>query len=329
VRRRHGFTLIELIVATVILAVTAIYLLETFTANQRSYTALDQTVESQQNLRAVSDLIERDLRHAGLMVPPAAAICGVDLTNGPDRLYVSDAEAIDPGDDLLSYDGAEILGGVTNVTSGSTETLSLSGLILEPAPPTRAAYDTDDDGTDDSDFQVDAGVIIADRNDPARGVACGPVLVVDTAAEDIQVLIASSGLDAPTKPVELVAIPATEYRVSNQAELLRNGVPLARGIEDLQVAYLFDLNGDGVLAGSEARGVPGANYVASEESVEDLGAVRINFVARTRGEDPTFAKGAFIARENRAAVAGDDHFRRRAHTTTIMPRNLVNRMEES
>jgi hypothetical protein len=54
--------------------------------------------------------------------------------------------------------------------------------------------------------------------------------------------------------------------------------------------------------------------------------VRINFVARTRIEDPRFNAGSFQALENRAAIAGNDGYRRRVHSSTIMPRNLVNRM---
>jgi prepilin-type N-terminal cleavage/methylation domain-containing protein len=320
VRRDDGFTLIELMVAMGILAVAAVYLLETFTVNQRSYTVLDQTVESQQNLRAIADLIDRDVRHAGMMVPEAAAICGVDSTSGPDLLYLSDYEAVDPGNDVLSYNGARIL---TGTPSGTGITLGLNSLIIEPSP-SRPFYDTNADGTNDSDFQRGGGVIVADRRNPGRGVACGSITAVNAGSNSIGVDFASGALGTGSPPTELVAVPAIEYRINGQSELRRNDLPLAKGIEDLQIAYLFDTDGDNVI--DDVRGVAGANYDPSTRSIEDLREVRINFVARTRGEDPRFPTGQFIARENRTPVTTADGYRRRLHTSTIMPRNLVNRM---
>jgi type II secretory pathway pseudopilin PulG len=315
-----------MLVAMGVLAVIAVYLLETFTVNNRNYVALDQAIEAQQNMRAVADLIERDVRHAGFMVPEAAAICGIDSTSGPDSLYVSDHEAIDPGDDIVSYGGAGIAGGAGNVATGAVVTLVLDSVIIEPPSPSRPAYDTNNDGTNDSDFQRDAGVIVVDRNDPGRGVACGRVRSVDAANDRIGVEILSGTLGTLTGTADLVVVPAVEYRVDGGV-LFRNGLRLARGVEDLQIAYLFDFDGDGAIASNEVRGDAGGTaYVARNQSVEDLREVRINFVARTRVEDPRFDAGSFQALENRAEVAGNDGYRRRVHTSTIMPRNLVNRM---
>jgi type IV pilus assembly protein PilW len=322
----RGFSLIEMLIAMAVLGVIAVYLLETFTVNNRNYVALDQTIEAQQNMRAIADLIERDLRHAGFMVPEAAAVCGIDSTSGPDTLYVSDYEAIDPGDDIVSYGGARITGGAGNVTIGSTITLILDSVIVEPPSPSRPAYDTNSDGTNDSDFQRNAGVIVVDRNDASRGVACGQVRTVDAANDRIAVEVLSGTLGILTGTADLVVVPAVEYRVAGGV-LFRNGVQLARGVEDLQIAYLFDLDGDGAIADDEILGRAGGTaYVAKNQSVEDLRQVRVNFVARTRIEDPKFDAGSFQALENRADVTGNDGFRRRVHTSTVMPRNLVNRM---
>ena len=106
--RREGFTLIELLVVVAVMGIAVIYMFETLTAGNRAYTVLDQVAETQQSMRAVADLIERDIRHAGMMVPQGAAVCGVDNTTDPDVLYVSDAEAIDPGDDIMPYEGARV-----------------------------------------------------------------------------------------------------------------------------------------------------------------------------------------------------------------------------
>jgi len=321
----RGFSLIELLVAMAVLAVITIFLLETFTVNNRNYVALDQTIEAQQNMRAIADLIELDVRHAGFMVPEVAAVCGVDSVNGSDILYVSDHEAIDPGDDMVAYGGARITGGAGNVVNGAG--MALDSVIIEPPSPTRAAYDTNNDGTNDSDFQMNGGVIVADRNNPGRGVACGRVSAINAATDQVAVQFSSGNLAALAGTAELVIVPAIEYRVANGV-MFRNGVRLARGVEDFQVAYLFDLDGNGAIAASEIRGAAGGTvYTASNQSIEFLRQLRINLVARTRTEDPAFSAGSFPAMENRTAIAGNDGFRRRVHTSTVMPRNLVNRME--
>jgi hypothetical protein len=142
----------------------------------------------------------------------------------------------------------------------------------------------------------------------------------------VAVEILSGTLGALTGTASLEIVPAVEYRVAGDV-LLRNGRQLARGVEDLQIAYLFDFDGDNAVAANEVRGDAGGTaYVAKNQSVEDLLQVRINFVARTRIEDPRFDAGSIQARENRAAIAGNDGYRRRVHSSTIMPRNLVNRM---
>ena len=85
--RRDGFTLIELMITSAILLLVMLYVTQAFTVQQKTYVVVDQVTEAQQNLRAVSDLIDRDVRLAGYMVPRQAAICGHDATTGPDRLY--------------------------------------------------------------------------------------------------------------------------------------------------------------------------------------------------------------------------------------------------
>ena len=86
---RHGFTLVELLVSVAVLGVVMIYVFGSFGAQHKAYTVVDQVTETQQNVRAIGELLERDLRHAGLMVPESGAVCGIDNTNGPDVLFVS------------------------------------------------------------------------------------------------------------------------------------------------------------------------------------------------------------------------------------------------
>src|SRR5262245_18261738 len=302
------------------MGIVSVYMFESFAVNQRAYTVIDQVAESQQSVRAIADLLERDLRHAGLMVPEGTAVCGVDATNGPDLLYVSDAGAIDPGDDVATYEGAVIGGGVNQVAAGIT-TFSVSDLVMEPAPA-RPAYDTDGDGVADSDFRVGGGAILMDSADPGRGAACGRVTRVVQAGPQIEVDIQSGALGAVGAGPQLVVVPAHEYRIANGDQLLRDGVLLSEGVEDLQVAYFFDGDTDNVVDAGEMRGEPGNNYTASGQDASEVREVRANLVTRTRMEDREWGLGHTQAMENRAAGAASDGFRRRTYTSTVMLRNV-------
>ena len=323
--RRGGFTLIELLIVAAVMGIAVVYMFETLTAGNRAYTVLDQVAETQQSMRAVADLMEHDIRHAGMMVPQGAAVCGVDNTTSPDVLYVSDADAIDPGNDIMPYEGARVTGAATNV-SGSSVTLALDSLLLEPSP-TRAAYDTDGNGTSDSDFRVGGGVIVMDANDPGRGTACGTIQSISLAGPSITINpLRAAPLDGASGVVKLVAVPAHEYRISNGDELRRDGLLLAKGVEDLQLAYFLDANGNNQIDSGEMSGTgTGANeYDAEGTDMSDLREVRMNLVVRTRAEDEGFT-GRPQAKENRA-VGADDGFRRRVHTSTIMLRNMFSRI---
>ena len=72
--RRDGFTLIELMITSAILLLVMLYVTQAFTVQQKTYVVVDQVTEAQQNLRAVSDLVDRDVRLAGFMVPRQAAV---------------------------------------------------------------------------------------------------------------------------------------------------------------------------------------------------------------------------------------------------------------
>lgn len=332
--RRAGFSLIELLTVVAIMGLVSIYVGRILTVNEQAYSATDQLSQAQQNLRAIDDLIERDLRHAGLMVPDAVAVCGVDDVNGPDTLYLSDALAIDPQDDFSTYGGADVTSG--DASSTGVRTLTLSDLIMEPSPPNRPAYDTDGNGTNDSDFQQNGGVIIASTSNPTAGVACGTITNVNLGSSQITVNVRSN-LSATAS---LIAVPAHEYRI-NGTQLLWNGNPLTDGIEDFQVTYVIENDGDNqVDVNNEIFGDnetaahqlfnqsnpnAGSGAVTLSDSASALvREIRVNIVARTRLEDEDFTAGRFQGTENRdiSGVTADG-FRRRVITTKVMLRNVA------
>jgi prepilin-type N-terminal cleavage/methylation domain-containing protein len=335
-RARRGFTIIELMIAMAVLLVVVAYLTEMLTRQSRAYTVVDQVTEAQQNLRAIADLLERELRVSGFLVPQGAAVCGVDQTNGSDVLYLSDASALSPANEKQLGVGAAITGGFSG--TGGAESLSLDDAVIDGL----AFYDTDGDGNADSDFLESVsplrtgGVIVTDRANPARGASCGIVTDVNASASTIRVDFTSSGAAPGGTPLagagsaDLVAVPAHVYTVVND-RLLRDGMVLAEGVEDLQFAFFYDVDGDGVVD-SEASEYPGSAggqiYQSSIWDNSDLTEIRVNVVVRTRDQDadvlqsPGMAQGQWQVTENRVDPGGFDGFRRRVHTAVVRPRNV-------
>jgi len=321
---RAGFTLIELMVSSVLAAILMVFVLETFTVNNFAYTRIDAVVGSQQSLRVISSLLERDVRHAGFMLREESALCGLDDDDGPDTLYVTDHNAPETGSLTTMYEGNEVQGVVNNVPNG-TVTLLLDSVFLE-STVAGASYDTDGNGTNDSDFQVGGGAIIVDSENPARGSACGTVTGVNIGANAVTINVRTLPLGLAGANVQLTVVPAIEYRIAG-AQLFRNGLLLSNEIEDLQVSLYFDVNGDNLVDAGEILGDGvGSDYLASASDAADLRGVQLSLVARTRLEDPNF-NGFFQATQNRNPVAGNDGFRRRVHNNTIRLRNVGSRIE--
>jgi prepilin-type N-terminal cleavage/methylation domain-containing protein len=323
--RNSGFTIIELMIASAILAIVMVFTMQIFTVNNRTYVKLDSVVDAQQNVRAVASVLERDLRHAGMMVPEAAAVCGFDNTNAPDLLYISDYTAVNPESAIGYFDGA-LIDTLSDVTG--TPWLTLDTLVIEPGTPD-PAYDTDGDGVNDSDFNDEGGgVIIVDLMNPDRGSVCGIVTAVDLGANKIKVDIKTAGLGSWGGAYALTAVPALEYRVDS-AKLYRNNLLLADGVEDLQVTYFLDVNGNNEVNVGELKGESDTNkYVADASDASNLRAVRFNIVARTRSEDDRYTQGFIQTTENRAVGgATQDGFRRRVHTAIVRMRNVGSRVE--
>jgi hypothetical protein len=287
----------------------------------------DQVVETQQNLRAVAWLLERDARMTGFMVPEPAALCALDNTNAPDMLWFTDADAVDPDDQSRPALGVDASG----YTAGTgIKAISVDSLILdETSPGVGGFYDLDGDGVPESDFQVDGGAILVDLDDPARGSACG---VVTSIAGGVVRVDFETSIPAPPASDRVILVPAHVYQIDlagPEPVLQRNGQLLATGVEDLQLSFFFDVDRDGrlddeLLATGELPGGPGNApvYGSDDWDNRDLREVRINLVMRTRDAERENVNGQFQATENRVAPGGNDGFRRRVHTSTVKLRNV-------
>jgi len=322
-RSTQGFSLIELMVALGILGLVVAAVMQTFVAQNHAYTVVDQTTEAQQSMRAVANLIEHDIRATGFMVPEAAAACATDLNNAPDTLWVTDADPIDPTSQNRSQLGATVQGGFNAANTGF-QTVNVDNVILDGT----AYYDTNGDGVPDADFQNNGGVIVFDADNPQKGTACGIVQNVNPGANTVRVDFRST-MAAPGLTDRLVMVPAHVYAIDLVTNpltpsLTRDGALLANDVEDLQVAFFFDVDNNGQMgaAAAENPGSNGTQYQSSAWDNRTLREVRLNVVVRTRDQDPTNSQGLFQATENRAGLVANDTFRRRVHTAVVRLRNV-------
>jgi len=326
-RRNAGFTLVELMVSAAAMAIVIFYTLGTFTVQHQTYTVVDQVSETQQNSRAIASMIERDLRGAGYLIPAMAAVCGFDDTDGPDILVTSDTDAIKQVDQLPnSMQGSDLSVSTTTAPASGSTVLSVDDLLIDD----EASYKKDAGSSVlDSDFRVGAGAIVVDLANPQRGVACGQVTAVGTSTVtvdfDTPALNGSSG----TSPPDYRVVPGHYYAVDTATDpprIERDGVVLARDVEDLQVAWFYDANHDGQATGNEYAGDAAANtYSTDMVDGNDLREVRFHVVVATRDNDPRNPDGAGTGqvRENRdpTTVSSDDGRRRRVYTSTVRIRN--------
>lgn len=329
-QRRGAFTLTEVMVSLAIMGIVMAYLMQSFTTQHRTYVVMDQVGEAQQNLRAIADLLENEIRTAGFMVPEHGAVCGEDETNTSDILIVSDSSAINPAGQKVAELGARLTGAAAPGT-GSGTAIALESLVLDGS----GVYDSDGNGTRDSDFQCQnggctaagalaGGVIVIDKANPGRGVACGIIqrIAGNTVVADMLNALSGGAVNAP----DLRAIPAHVYQVDANRQLLRDNLVLTGDVEDLQVAWYYDLDDDGRIDAGEYRGIGGGTaYNPSNLDATFVREVRANVVVRTRYEDDRLEGGQFQRTENRAAVAGQDGFRRRVLTSTVKLRNVGTR----
>ena len=332
IRRRAGFSLIELMISASLILVVMVVMTQVFTTQHRTYVVIDEISEAQQNLRAVSELIERDVRRAGYMVPAHAAVCAFDQSTGPDTLYVSKTDEIRSVFDLedenlsLTADKGAPVTGVTPAfnASGNSFSLTLTRLWVDYAP-------------DGDDFAVSEGVIVVSETNPDRPVACGKITAIS--GNTLTVDFGATSTGAVGSNANVLAIPAHLYELVEGTgnapnRLLRNGRLLASDVEDFQLTYFFDEDGDLVEDTNELYGADTVDWqpweltpTANRPDFSSLVQVGINIVTVTRQDDPNvhYQLGAGQATGNRLAssLPSGDGKRRRVNSTRVRLRNAL------
>jgi hypothetical protein len=168
--------------------------------------------------------------------------------------------------------------------------------------------DGDGNPSGQPDFRVGEGIIIAD----ATSSHCAEITAISGTTIDFTP-DTPAGFTATT--VSGRAVPAVLYEISG-SDLRRNGLRLSTQVEDLQLEFGIDGDGDGQI-------VPGEFvHVLNGQDPLDLLAVRLSVIARADREDDELQTSGRPAAANRTAGAADG-FRRRKVIARIVPRNLL------
>jgi Tfp pilus assembly protein PilW len=285
----------ELMVSLAVMIIVTSQIMLAYTNQHNASLSHERAVDSQEEVRLVTDVVLKDLRMAGFMVDATAAAGSIDGgSSAPDILCVSDPDAISSSvltDATSRFDGAS----VTAAVGGNASSVTLS-------PLTR---DIDQDSNDD--FTSAKGILISSGTD----VHCGEV--TGTSGNTIN-------FDPPTAAgfsasiAEAIVVPAVVYRVSGNT-LTRNGTVLSTQIEDLQVEWGVDDDANGLIENAE---FPIDDL--SGENLNLLRTARVHLTAKVQRGEPGFS-GQYTAVANRA-VGPADTFKRRRVSADALLRNL-------
>lgn len=297
-RTTAGFTLIEILIALAIFGIVIAQAFAVFGAQHVTYAGTERSIEIQQDSRLLTNAVLNDIRMAGYMVPRQVGIGSVDGGNAaPDSICVSDPNVIADSRVAGALDRFEGATNSLNIGPSATGSISLS------------AGSQDIDGDGNNDFAIDAGIILASTTRQH----CAKITNI---AGNVITFVPSTPPGFTIAALAGTAAPAIFYEVVG-TDLERNGFRLTSGVEDLQIEFGVDTNGDGQLTGAE---FPIHDLASVDASA--IRSTRLSVLTRTDRQDDEGMANNRPAAGNRTAGA-DDSFRRRRITSTVVPRNLL------
>lgn len=342
----QGLTLVELMVGIVVALGVVVAAFTILTTSQKSTQANDQTVETQQNVRIAMDLLSHDIKHAGFGMTGPVGACGTAIIpldhtptgadTGPDsiRLIVPIGTSIAPAWTLASAVGgtAASIPQIT-LTAGAVANMateaggSLIGAVVSIAGVATATVTSIGGNT----------INFAPIPPPVAFPIGMPVYLLQCVTYSIGTTTAACGGNSPC--------------------LLRNGVSVADGIEDIQFAYACDgcnavvnggvadriIDNQGGAAGfDQADFVTNNAWNAAPLTPDKIRLVQVTVVARQTTGDQGLGEGRSamtlsptalqVSDHNHSAglfVAGDyaglnppySNYRRRVVTRTVETKN--------
>jgi type IV pilus assembly protein PilW len=315
----RGFSLIELLIAMAIFSVISLAGFTVLSSGARNAAMNDETVKILQNVRMAMDLVARDIRLAGYSNPPAPSAVPLTANNCAAIINPTNSSTGPDSISLITID--QVIGRLTADAPGATPTQltldAVTGLAVNDV------------------ISID-GIFTGTVN----GVNTGAKTV--TLATAIQPPMTFNG--APNTGTQVVRLACVKYSVdTTKNQLLRDGVPVADDIEDLQLAYGVDTNGDGMMDDQNGSSgvdcldlIPNAlvQTVANSAGCTGTGGVssvppdpttirmvRISVVGKSSKPDPSYTASSALAVEDHN-IPGVSHYRRRVLTRTVSLRDL-------
>jgi type IV pilus assembly protein PilW len=358
----QGFSLVELLAAVVITAVIVAAALTTVVSSNRANQVNSQVADTQQNVRVAMDVISKDIRMAGFnynATDPATPIIGGCSAGGrPAGLLPQDQNpgGADTGPDRVSL----VVPLLTDTAAPWVLSAAAGSVPPNPVTPFTVITLT--------------GAAITDM--AAQGLAAGSVVsiggavsrrVLSLTAGTITLDMAVDGQVPIGTPVYLMQ--CVQYQIATSVAtcgadsapcLVRNGIPMVGGVEDLQLAYACDgcntappnpLAPDGVIDEWEtpANGFTNGDFVSNNTwsgtaplttmTPNTIRLAQISIVARqTRNDEGTSERGTpgqnssgpILVGDHDPSNPGDPGYnfasyqqqRRRVLTRSVQPRNL-------
>ena len=325
-----GFSLLELMIALVILGVITAQLFVTLTAQQRAHRNELRSLDVQENARHVLDTIIYDTRNAGMLIPREVAVSTSDgdVAN-PDRLCVSDGSVFTipaAGTDVVWDNLGDRFPGIRVQAVNSPVDFTVTSLNLTAL----GALDIDGSAPA-NDFAIPLGAatrgVILAAADGSRSFCAG---LAGTGASSIRI-DAIPPAAAAVAPGHLVA-PAILYEVVG-TNLLRNGIVMSANVEDLQVEFWVDAldlggapNPDGTMQEPQEFPIHDLNSMANLDTAR-IRRVRIS-VMGIADIDEELVSGSQLHRytgvANRQPTGVTDARKRKLFRASVLPRNLLN-----
>jgi type IV pilus assembly protein PilW len=321
-KEEHGFTLVELMFGMGIAMVVVAAGYAVTESSQKASAVNDQTVQMQQNARLAMELLSRDFKMAGFGMSGTVGACSYGIVPADNTPGGNDT-----GPDSVSVVVPTTLSTLSAVATGPTTTIALQAGAV-------AALTADGFATG-STISV-GGVFTANVN-----AIAGDTLTVNTT------------LSAPaTFPIGTTVywLRCVQYTIGTTTAacggaarcLLRGGVAIADGIEDLQLAYacdgckgatpdgqIDDQNGSNTF--DTADFVSNSSWTSSPMTPDSFRLVRVTLVARQNNVDKDWtgtSASNFVAEDHNPAsdtgysASSYQQYRRRLFTRTVQVRNL-------
>lgn len=257
---QKGFTMIELMIAVTLGLLLTAAVLHTFINMKRTYEFTEAFSRVQENGRFAIEFLARDIRNAAFWGCNSDGLGSVQnhLNDGGSESYTYDA-------DIEGTNGTPNAGGNTALDDPDTLILRSaadSGIHVEQTPATVSSdlKITENSGLQEGDIVLvsncESGEIFQITNDPTTGASGFDNVVHNAQGAESPGNVSSSSTDYEafqTKygPPDAVIYRATsyEYKVATGTgglpSLYRNGQELVEGVENFQVMYGDDTDGDG------------------------------------------------------------------------------------